>query len=169
MNHLLWCYDAFHANILIYKNYIVNPSEVEILYVEDNLADADLGIRALKKCGIINNLVHLTDGQSALDYIFYRGKYAGRPITWQKKLILLDLNLPVVNGLDVLGTIRNDERTKNIPVIIMTVSKDEEHLKECFRLGVNSYLLKPVEFNKFRSEISKLEFNWQLISRTSEI
>lgn len=138
--------------------------KVEILLVEDSQNDAELTIRALKKRNLANNLVHLKDGAEALDFIFANGDYSHRDVTNIPKVILLDLKMPKVNGLQVLAKIRADERTKMIPVVVLTSSKEDPDVEECYKLGANSYIVKPVEFDNFLEAVSSLGFYWLLVN-----
>jgi len=138
---------------------------IEILLVEDNPDDAVLTVRALKKHNLANNLVHLTDGQEALDFIFGKDKFSEREIEDQPKIIMLDLKMPKIDGLQVLRAIREDERTKSIPVVIMTSSKEDKDIEECYKLGVNSYLVKPVAFDDFSKAVVELGFYWLLLNQ----
>lgn len=140
-------------------------NEVEILLVEDNLNDSEMTIRALKKNNLANKLVHVQDGAQALDFIFAQGIYAGRSMENGPKVILLDLKMPKVNGLEVLAKIKADERTKKIPVVILTSSKEDPDIKECYRLGANSYVVKPVEFDDFMKAITDLGLYWMILNQ----
>lgn len=139
---------------------------IEILLVEDDRSDAMLAIRALKKHNLANNLVHLTDGALALDYIFGKGEFADRDIEHKPKVIFLDLKMPKVSGLEVLKILKNDERTRLIPVVMMTSSKEEKDIIESHKLGVNSYVVKPVGFENFSKTIADLGFYWLLVNNT---
>ncbi len=139
--------------------------EVEILLVEDSMSDAELTIRALKKNNLANKLIHLEDGQEALDFIFSEGNYSKRKIENTPKLIILDLKMPKINGIQVLQKIKSDERTKKIPVIVLTSSKEDPDIQECYRLGVNSYVVKPVKFEKFLDAVSELGLYWILLNQ----
>ncbi|MHB8261658.1 MAG: response regulator [Bacteroidia bacterium] len=139
--------------------------EVEILLVEDNMSDAELTIRALKKNNLANKIVHLKDGVEALDFIFGNGEYAERDINNKPKVILLDLKMPKINGIQVLQKIKSDERTKNIPVVVLTSSKEDPDVEECYRLGVNSYVVKPVQFEKFLQAVTELGLYWMLLNQ----
>jgi len=139
---------------------------IEILLVEDNPDDAGLAIRALKKNNLANNLIHLSDGQEALDFIFGNDKFSDRKIEDKPKVILLDLKMPKVDGLQVLRAIKADERTKLIPVVIMTSSKEDKDIQECYKLGVNSYLVKPVGFEDFSKVVTELGFYWLLLNQS---
>lgn len=141
-------------------------NEVEILLIEDNMNDAELTIRALKKSNLANNLVHLEDGQEALDFIFAGGNYSDRKIENKPKVILLDLKMPKINGIQVLQKLKSDEHTKSIPVIVLTSSNEDPDIKECYRLGVNSYVVKPVQFEKFLDAVSQLGLYWMLINQS---
>jgi two-component system response regulator len=143
----------------------LDVNNVEILLVEDNPDDAGLVIRALKKCNLANNLVHLSDGAQALEFIFCKGEYANRQIGDRPKVILLDLKMPKVGGLQVLKAIREDERTESIPVVIMTSSNEERDIVEGYRLGVNSYIVKPVDFDNFSKAVAELGFYWLLLNK----
>lgn len=140
-------------------------SEVEILLVEDNASDAEMTISALKKNNLANKLLHVKDGAEALDFIFAEGKYADRQIEHTPRVILLDLKMPKVNGLEVLQKIRGDERTKRIPVVILTSSKEDPDIKKCYELGANSYVPKPVEFDDFQKAISDLGMYWMIVNQ----
>jgi two-component system, response regulator len=131
---------------------------IEILLVEDNPDDADLAIRALRKRNLANHLLHLEDGAAALEFIF-SPEGLNTP-----KLILLDLKMPKLNGMQVLHAIKSDERTKTIPVVILTSSKEDPDIKECYALGANSYIVKPVEFDKFLDAVSDLGLYWMLLN-----
>jgi len=138
---------------------------IEILLVEDNASDAEMTIAALKKNGLANRLLRVKDGAAALDFIFAEGEYAGRNIEDKPKVILLDLKLPKVNGIEVLKKIRTDERTKNIPVVMLTSSKEDPDIKNCYDLGVNSYVVKPVEFEDFQKAVTELGLYWMIVNQ----
>jgi CheY-like chemotaxis protein len=140
------------------------PDSVEILLVEDGIDDAKLAIRALKKINIINSILHVDDGQKALDYIFCNGEYTGRDILITPKLILLDLHLPKKNGFEVLEAIKNDERVSNVPVVLLTSSQEEEDISKGYNLGVNSYIIKPVDFTKFAKAIVEIGYYWLVLN-----
>lgn len=147
----------------------MNLNEVEILLVEDNETDAELTIRALKKNNLANKLVWAKDGAEALEFIFGTGKYAERDIEkGLPRLILLDLRMPKVDGLEVLQTIKADERTKKIPVVVLTSSKEDRDIVESYELGVNSYVSKPVEFDEFTEAVSTLGLYWMLLNNPPE-
>lgn len=141
-------------------------NHVEIILVEDNPFEAELAIRSLKKNHLANNLIHIDDGAEALDFIFAKGKYESRDGMPKPKLILLDLNLPKVSGIEILKQIKSNEATKAIPVVIMTSSKEEKDIIDSYQCGVNSYLVKPVSFETFTKAISELGFYWLLLNQT---
>ena len=139
--------------------------EVEILLVEDNPTDAELAIRALKKSILSNKLVWVKDGAEALDFIFATGVYSERQVAHGPNVILLDLRLPKVDGMEVLRRIKKDERTRIIPVVVLTSSKEDRDVVESYQLGVNSYICKPVEFDEFVKVVSELGLYWQLVNQ----
>jgi len=140
-------------------------NEVEILLVEDNPNDAELAIRALKAHNLANKLVWLKDGVEALDFIFAQGQYAARSIEDVPKVILLDLKLPRVNGLEVLEKVKSDERTRTIPTVVLTSSSEERDIVKSYNLGVNSYILKPVDFDKFIDATKEVGLYWLLMNK----
>ena len=140
-------------------------SEVEILLVEDNVNDAELTIRAMKKNKLANKIIHLKDGAEALDYMFGEGFYAGRNTDYKPKVILLDLKMPKVDGIEVLRAIKSDERTKSIPVVVLTSSNEDPDVKTCYELGANSYIVKPVGFENFTRVVAQLELYWVLLNQ----
>ncbi|MEP7236578.1 MAG: response regulator [Ferruginibacter sp.] len=143
----------------------MNQNSVDILLVEDNINDAELAIRELKKHNMANNLVHVSDGEEALEFIFATGKYSGRDVSHPPKLILLDIQMPKVNGIEVLEKIKSDPRTKVIPLVILTSSKEDPDIKKCYALGANSYIVKPVNFEGFVEAIKNLGFYWLLLNQ----
>lgn len=143
----------------------MDTREVEILMVEDNRGDAELTLRALKKNNLANNVIHLKDGAEALDFIFGTGKYSGRNTIQLPKMILLDLNMPKIGGLEVLQRIKSDDRTKLIPVVVLTSSAEDPDVKRCYDLGANSYIVKPVEFNDFTKKVADLGLYWMVINK----
>lgn len=142
----------------------MNMSDKIILMVEDSRDDADLTMRALKKNKILNPVVLARDGAEALDYLFGRGAYAGRQVCDTPEVILLDLNLPKLGGLEVLRILRADERTKLTPVVILTSSKEEQDLVQSYTLGANSYVRKPVDFVQFSDAVRQLGLYWLLLN-----
>ncbi len=143
---------------------MVETESVEILLVEDNPADAELAMHALKKCKVANHILHLRDGAEALDFLFHRGEFSGRSEQNRPMLVLLDLKLPKVDGLQVLKQIKNDARTKAIPVILLTSSKEESDVAAGYQLGVNSYIQKPVNFAEFQEVVRQLGMYWLLVN-----
>jgi len=139
--------------------------EIEILLVEDNPYDAELALRAFKKNNIYNPIKVLDDGEEALDFIFCRGEYNERGMCKKIKVILLDLKLPKINGLEVLKAIKTDPVTKKIPVVMLTSSKEESDIVESYNLGANSYIVKPVDFNKFVEAVRDLGLYWLLLNQ----
>ena len=140
--------------------------EIEILLVEDNMGDAELTMRALKKDNLTNKLVHVKNGAEALDYIFAEGTYCHRNEKNLPQIIVLDLKMPKVNGIEVLQKIKADERTRKIPVIILTSSKEDPDIDKCYSLGANSYVVKPVEFGKFVKAVNDLGLYWLMLNQT---
>ena len=143
----------------------MNYNEVEILLVEDSAADAEMTIRALKKANIANKLVHLRDGAEALDFIFCRGDFADRDPANKPKVILLDIKMPRVDGIEVLRQLKSNEDTRRIPVVIMTSSNEDSDIVASYDLGVNSYVVKPVGFESFAKAVNDLGLYWILINR----
>ena len=146
-----------------------NDTQIDILLVEDTPTDAELCIRTLRKHNLANRLVWLKDGAEALDFLFSRGDYASRKRSYTLKLILLDLKLPKVDGLDVLQAIRGDERLKATPVVILTSSQEARDLIESYKLGANSYVSKPVEFDEFTEAVAHLRLYWLMLNKTAPI
>ena len=138
--------------------------EIEILLVEDNTNDAELTMRALHKKKIANNVTHLKDGASALDFLFGKGEFENRNINDRPKIILLDLKMPKVDGIEVLRRIKSDELTKNIPVVVLTSSRENPDIERAYSYGANSYIVKPVDFEGFTKAISELGYYWLLLN-----
>ncbi len=139
---------------------------IEILLIEDNPHEAELTIRALKRQNLVNKLVHIDDGAEALDFIFSKGKYKANGKVQKPKLILLDLKLPKVDGLEILRQIKADDRTRQIPVVVLTSSKEEKDIVETYKLGVNSYITKPVNFESFSKAIVEVGLYWMLLNES---
>jgi CheY-like chemotaxis protein len=138
--------------------------EIEILLVEDNPNDVELALRALKKHNLANKVHVVKDGAEALEYIFGTGSYASRDVNNKPKVVFLDLKLPKVDGLEVLRRIKSDERTKVIPIVVLTSSTEERDIIESYQLGVNSYIVKPIDFDKFMDAVSELGLYWLLLN-----
>lgn len=138
-----------------------------ILLVEDNPSDVALTQRALARSRIANELVVAEDGQEALDYLFGAGAYAGREVTELPALILLDLKLPRVDGLEVLRQIRTDERTSRLPVVVLTTSKEEQDVAQSYDLGANSYIRKPVDFTQFAQAVEQMGLYWLVLNESA--
>lgn len=145
-----------------------NKKEVEILIVEDNQNDVEMAIRALKKNNLSNEIQVVEDGAEALDFIYAKGKYSERKQNKHPKIILLDLKLPKIDGLEVLREIKTNPETKRIPVILLTSSKEENDMVESYQLGVNSYIVKPVDFNKFVDAVKSIGYYWLLLNQQPE-
>jgi len=144
---------------------MVEPDPVEILLVEDNPQDAEMTIRALKKHNLANRIHHVIDGAEALNFLFATGSYGDRKVEDRPKVILLDLKLPKVDGLEVLKKVKADERTRTIPVVVLTSSKEERDMVESYRLGTNSYIAKPVDFDQFVEAIRQMGLYWLILNR----
>ena len=144
---------------------MTDQNAVEILLVEDNPRDAELTTRALKKHNLANLLFHVKDGAEALDFLFARGEYEGRNIKNMPKVILLDLKLPKMTGLEVLRIIKQDENLYTIPVVVVTSSAEDPDMNTAYELGANSYVVKPVEFDAFIEAMSRLGLYWLLVNR----
>jgi two-component system, response regulator len=141
-----------------------DPDAVEILLVEDNPSDAELTLHALRKSKLANKMQLVCDGEEALDFLFCRNAFSNRHIDYGPRLVLLDLKLPKVDGLQVLQAVKSDPRTKAIPIIVLTSSKEEQDLVRSYRLGVNSYIQKPVNFGEFQEVVRQLGMYWLLIN-----
>jgi two-component system, response regulator len=140
--------------------------EVEILLVEDNPDDVELALIALKRNDVVNDIHIARDGEEALDFLFCRGQFSDRRFDHPPKFVLLDLKLPKVDGLEVLREIKNDARTRCVPVVVMTSSKEQKDMIEGYQLGVNSYIQKPIDFTEFREVIKQLGYYWLVINQT---
>lgn len=136
-----------------------------ILMVEDNPDDEELTLLALRQYRLANEIVVARDGEEALDYLFGRGAYAGRDTSEVPQLVLLDINLPKLNGIEVLEAIRADERTRYVPVVMLTTSREERDLVGSYRLGANSYIVKPVDFAQFTEAVRQLEMYWLVLNQ----
>jgi two-component system response regulator len=140
-------------------------TKIDILFAEDNIADANLTLRALKKGGLKNNIFHVKDGAEALDFLYDRGDFAGKGGGEKLKLVLLDLKMPKVSGMEVLQQIKSDEQLKTIPVVILTSSKEDPDVRRSYELGANSYIVKPVESDNFFQAIKDLGFYWLITNQ----
>lgn len=143
----------------------MNEDEIEILLVEDTLSDAELTIRALKKKNLANKLVHVKDGEEALNYLFGEGYCSASVILNRPRLVLLDLKLPKVDGFEILRRLKADKLGQFIPVVVLTSSAEERDIVQSYRLGVNSYITKPVDFEKFVEAVSNLGLYWLLLNK----
>lgn len=143
----------------------MNKDDTEILLVEDNPKDVELTLHALRRENLCNLIHVVRDGEEALDFLFCRGPYSSRSLDHPPKLVILDLKLPKVNGLEVLRIIKDDIHTRAIPVTILTSSKEDRDLVEGYNLGVNSYIQKPVDFNQFRETVKQLGLYWLVVNQ----
>jgi len=142
----------------------MTSTPVEILLVEDNPSDVKLTLKALQKYNLANKVTVLKDGAEALDFLFAEGIYSDRNYKEIPKVIFLDLKLPLVDGIEVLRKIKSDETTRRIPVVVLTSSKESRDIDECYQLGVNSYVVKPLDFEKFLDSVSNLGLYWVLMN-----
>jgi CheY-like chemotaxis protein len=146
----------------------MSNSEIEILYVEDDDADVELTMIALQEFGVANAIHIARDGVEALDFLFCRGPHVSRDFS-RPKFVLLDLKLPKIGGLEVLQQIRSEPRTKTIPVVVLTSSKEQRDLVDSYKLGVNSYIQKPVDFEQFSQTIRRLGLYWLVVNQTPPV
>ena len=142
----------------------MDDNAMEVLLVEDNATDAELTLRALRGRGLRNEFVVVGDGAEALDFLFGRGAYADRDIENGPKLVMLDLRLPRVDGIEVLEKMKSDPRTKTIPVVVLTSSREDPDIRRCYELGANSYIVKPVDFDKFADAVAEIGLYWLLLN-----
>lgn len=142
----------------------MDTNAIEIILVEDNVDDAALTKRAFQKNNISNNFIHLKNGEEALEFIFEGASYEGKVFSVKPKIILLDLKMPKVNGMEVLEKIKSHPDTKNIPVVVLTSSAEDPDIKKCYELGANSYIVKPVEFEKFTKTVTDLGLYWLVLN-----
>lgn len=138
---------------------------MEILLVEDNEFDAEMTIDALKSKNLANNLIHMNNGEKALDFIFCRGEFSGAEFDINTRVILLDIKMPKVGGMEVLAKIRSNEKTKLIPVVMLTSSAEDPDIERSYELGANAYIVKPVDFDKFNTAIQNIGLFWILINQ----
>ena len=146
-----------------------DSTAVEILLVEDSAEDLELAVRALRKANLTNHIEVARDGAEALDFIFCEGRHAARKIADAPKVILLDLKLPKVDGLEVLQRIKADPRTRHIPVVVLTSSQEQSDVVKSYRLGVNSYIVKPVNFDSFAAAVQQLGMYWLLLNQPPKL
>ena len=144
----------------------MNSNEVELLLVEDDPNDVELTLIALRKHKLANKIHVVRDGEEALDFLFCRGQYSERTRNGPPKVILLDLKVPKVSGLEVLKVVKDDPRTRAVPVVVMTSSREQRDLVEGYRLGVNSYIQKPIDFEQFQSTIRDLGYYWLVVNQS---
>ncbi len=144
-----------------------NINDVEILLTEDNPNDVELTLRALQKHNLANKVYVVKDGEEALDFIFATGQYSTRNINLPPKVIFLDLKLPKVSGIEVLRKIKSDDKTKSVPVVVVTSSQESQDIQECYKMGVNSYIQKPIEFDNFVKAISDAGLYWLVINKST--
>jgi CheY-like chemotaxis protein len=143
----------------------MSNKEVEILLVEDNPDDVELALHALRQEKLANRVEIARDGEEALDFLFCRGAHSGRSLMNGPKVVLLDLKLPKVDGIEVLRQVKNDPRTKVIPVVILTSSREEKDMIDSYQLGVNAYIQKPVDFEQFRNAVKQLGLFWLVVNQ----
>jgi two-component system, response regulator len=146
-----------------------DPNAIELLLVEDNPQDLELALRALRKANLANRIHVARDGAEALEYIFCEGPHAARQISDGPKVILLDLKLPKIDGLAVLKRIKGDPRTKMVPIVVLTSSKEQSDVVESYHLGVNSYIVKPVNFERFTESVRDLGLYWLLLNQPHKV
>ncbi len=140
---------------------------IEILFAEDSIDDAILTIRALEKSGFTNKLYHVKDGAEALDFLYCKGVYSVRNFKDKPKLILVDLKMPKVSGIQVLEKVKSDPELKSVPVVILTSSQEDPDMAKCYLLGVNSYIVKPVDSNKFFNSIKEIGLYWMILNQAA--
>ena len=145
----------------------MDNQEIDILLIEDNENDAELAVRALRKDNVARQIIHLQDGEAALAFLFGTAKYEGRNTDNKPLMILLDLKMPKISGLEVLERIKSDELTKKIPVVMLTSSKEHPDVEKAYSLGANSYIVKPVDFDNFRKAVNDLGIYWLQLSQPS--
>ena len=144
----------------------MHQKEIEIILVEDNPDDAALAIRAFTKNNVCNNMIHLRNGEEAIQFFFEQAEFEGKKFTDNPKVVLLDLKMPKVNGMEVLARLKKEVSTKTIPVVVLTSSAEDPDIKECYELGANSYIVKPVEFDNFVKTVVDLGMYWSLLNHT---
>ena len=142
----------------------MESSQIEILLVEDDIDDAEMTIHAMRKHNLANKLIHVTDGEEAMDFLLGRGTFTGRDVSLTPRLILLDLKMPKMDGMEVLEMVKSNAATKKIPVVILTSSNEDPDVSRCYELGANGYIVKPVEFDSFTVAVSELGMYWMLLN-----
>ncbi len=147
---------------------MTESDQVEILLVEDNPTDAEMTLRALRRNNLANKVHWVKDGEQALEFMFRTGAYAGRDPATVPKLIMLDIKMPKVDGIEVLRRLKADESTRTVPVVVMTSSNEERDVVESYRLGVNSYIVKPVQFESFLETVAKIGLYWVITNRVPQ-
>ncbi len=143
----------------------MNYNNIEILFAEDSLDDATLTMRALAKSGLINRIHHVENGAEAIDFLYCKRAYASRNILEKPRLILLDLKMPKISGMEVLEKIKSDPEMRSIPVVVLTSSKEDPDIKKCYELGVNSYIVKPVESDNFFQAMKEIGLYWMILNQ----
>ena len=143
-------------------------NKVTILLVEDSPDDVELAMRALRKQHLLSDVIRVEDGAEALDFMYGRGRFEGRDVRKQPKLVLLDLKLPKVNGLEVLAIIKSDADLRHIPVVMLTSSREDPDIRQAYELGANSYIVKPVDFEQFLAAVSEIGFYWMLLNQPAK-
>ena len=146
-------------------NQTFSNGKIDIVLCEDNGNDAELTIRALSKQGLAKSLIHLKDGEELLHYIYCTGVYASRNANELPRLIILDLKMPKVDGLEVIRKLKSDKRTSMIPVVLLSSSKEDKDIRESYKLGVNSYIVKPVEFEGYIKVVSTIGLYWLILNQ----
>lgn len=141
----------------------------DIVLCEDNGNDAELTIRALSKCGLANSLIHVWDGEELMQYMYCTGAYAGRNQNELPRLLILDMKMPKIDGLDVIRKLKSDKRTCMIPIVLLSSSKEEIDIRESYRLGVNSYVVKPVEFEGYVKTVSSMGLYWLILNQPYQL
>jgi two-component system, response regulator len=139
--------------------------EIQILLVEDNPDDAALAIRSLRKNNLINHIVHVSDGEQALDFLFARGEFVTRDSSQQPRVVFLDIKMPKVSGIEVLQQVKAHPLTKSTPVVILTSSAEDPDIRTCYDLGANSYIVKPIDFANFSKTVSELGLYWLMLNK----
>jgi two-component system response regulator len=148
---------------------VLNSSSPELLLVEDNPQDLELAMRALRRAGLADRILVARDGEEALEFVFATGAFAERNAAEQPKVVLLDLKLPKVDGLEVLRRIKSDPRTRDVPVVVLTSSREQRDVTECYHLGANSYIVKPVNFDRYAEAVRDLALYWLVLNQPPKV